>query len=73
MLKLLFYLIFGRRCDHAWSLVAEKEFPPVIEEFKKLHVHPSDAFLMMKACRRTYFAIVKCDKCGAIKEFEKRA
>lgn len=73
MLKLLWLLIFGRSCCHAWALVTDKDFPPRMEEFRKSGMHPTDATLHLEGCARTYFAVVKCDKCGALKTFEKTA
>jgi hypothetical protein len=71
MLKLLWVLLFGRPCAHAWALVAEKELPPpwtVLTQGGSYR--PSES---LEWCKRTYFAVIKCDKCGAIKTFEKRA
>lgn len=82
MLKFLLTILIGRDCAHAWTLVAEKEFPPPIyvfrEYFEALIQKVSISFQWkngeeVEMSKRTYFAVVKCDKCGAIKEFERRA
>ena len=71
MLKLIWFFLFGRRCAHGWMLVAEKEMPP---PWNTLPVGANYRSMdSLEMCRRTYFAVVKCDKCGALKTFERRA
>jgi len=73
MMQLLWLVLFGRSCTHAWKVVTDRDFPPPMEEFRKSGVYPSDATLQLEGCKRTYFAVVTCDKCGALKTFAKKA
>lgn len=73
MLKLIWYLLFGRACAHAWGVVTDRDFAPPILEVRKSGVYPGEANLHVEACRATYFAVVACTRCGALRTFCHRA
>lgn len=58
-------------CCHAWTLAADKEFPSRLEEAKKhwRNLTGMDFGQFGSMCSKVYFAVLKCDKCGATKEF----
>ncbi len=61
------------RCRHAWTLVSDKEFPSRVRELKDSGVQaiPYDfAKDLHELGSKVYVAIVKCDKCGALRTFK---
>lgn len=61
------------RCRHDWEPVVERELPSRAEELKKAGEdirtwrHTGQ---LTEIARKTFFAIVSCKKCGAVKEFK---
>lgn len=58
-------------CRHAWTLVVDREFKSPLESLKELdpayfagtsNKYPKWSF------KRVYVAVLKCDKCGGVKE-----
>lgn len=73
MLKMLWLLLIGRFCAHAWVLVTDRDFPAKLEVYRKEGgTSTYGGEWVERMCIRTYFAIVKCDKCGALKTFRTR-
>lgn len=70
-------LLFVRwlfRCRHAWTLVSDRDFPSGVEELAKtgkvlVTLSPAQHHLLKK----TYIAVVKCDKCGALRTFREQS
>ncbi len=64
------------RCRHAWTLVSDRDFPSRIKELKKagtMSVPYTFAKDLYELGSKVYVAIVKCDKCGAIKSFREES
>jgi hypothetical protein len=63
------------RCRHAWAVVSDKDFPPMMDDLTKnghrTSFYHSDE--LARFTKRTYIAIVKCDKCGALKTFREES
>jgi hypothetical protein len=62
------YYLF--RCKHSWSVLTDRDFDPAGKIVKDLGFTFKDGVVPGPWFKRTYFAIVKCDKCGAIKEYK---
>lgn len=63
------------RCRHAWTLVSDREFPSRGEELTKSGITISSLWIsdIPKLGSKVYIAVVKCDKCGAIKTFKEHS
>lgn len=70
-------LYFTFRCKHAWTLVSDRDFPSRAEELKKAGFTPHGMTLWLsdvpKLGSKIYIAVLKCDRCGAIKTFKERS
>lgn len=68
-------LFFTFRCRHAWTVATDKEFPAPIQTLMvtvKSWTCYSDERLE-RMSKKTYIAVMKCDKCGGIKLFKEVA
>lgn len=70
-IMLLHRMLAGPRkpeCVHGWAILHDKEFGPKTEIIPKTWVVERGA-MTTEFCKRTYYAIVTCPKCGGLKEF----
>jgi hypothetical protein len=67
------YLTF--RCKHAWTVATDKEFPAPIQTLmatiKSWSCYNDER--MERMSKKTYIAVMKCDKCGGLKLFKESA
>lgn len=71
------YFVLERlfRCEHDWEPVVERELPSKAEILKANGEDISswrDSRQLIKIAEKTFFAVISCKKCGAVKKFEIR-
>lgn len=60
------------RCEHDWEPVVERELPSKAEILKAAGENLSTwriPLQLMEAAKKTFFAIISCKKCGAVKNY----
>jgi hypothetical protein len=66
---LLWRLIRGPACVHAWKVVTDRDMGPAVEEAIKLGFNFKEG-ASGNWWRRVYWAVIACDRCGALKTFK---
>jgi hypothetical protein len=60
------------RCKHDWEPVVERELPSKAEELKKAGENIATwrhTDTLAEIASKTFFAIISCKKCGAVKQY----
>lgn len=63
------------RCRHDWEPVVERELPSKAEELAKQGENIKDwedTDDLKAIASKTFFALISCKKCGAVKKYEVR-
>lgn len=63
MLKLLWHLLVGKACAHAWEKVAERTEQSPLD--RATHISAANG-IPIEFFQRTYILVLKCSKCGAL-------